>query len=75
MTTHKDTGMVLGQLDRITILETVHGHPFTMIPLPGLPHEPELFRPVEEPLGLAPFPLSQVALGCMWSSLQRGSVG
>lgn len=49
------------------------GHPITMIPLPGLPHEPELFRPVEEPLGLAPFPLNKVALGCTWYFYQRDS--
>ena len=32
------------------------------VPLKGLPEVPELFRPVEEPLGLCPFPLTPVAL-------------
>lgn len=32
------------------------------VPLKGLPEVPELFRPVEQPLGLCPFPLTPVAL-------------
>ena len=33
-----------------------------LVPLPNMPEAPELFRLVEHPLGLAPFPLSQPAL-------------
>lgn len=33
-----------------------------VVPLHGLPEKPELFRPVEQPLGLCPFPLTPVAL-------------
>lgn len=33
-----------------------------VVPLRGLPEVPELFRPVEQPLGLCPFPLTTVGL-------------
>jgi hypothetical protein len=37
----------------------------TKIPLYGMPEVPELFRPVEHPLGLCPFALTQPALAVL----------
>lgn len=43
----------------------MNGRVTVRVPLPNMPEPPELFRLVEHPLGLCPFPLAPVALACM----------
>ncbi len=50
-----------------------HAYIETKIPLHGMPEAPELFRPVEHPLGLCPFALTQPALAVLGGfSVQTG---